>query len=163
MDVNWAMCRNSMCANFGIGFEGEIPEGIGEVSNGLYTVRVRTDPQGRVTAEIEYREGRHERRGIRWSPAGISQRTEGNRHITKRIWAAVAILILSSTSEGNDVTGLLGIWSGNASGGTKIALTVTDIDPNGRVAGTICRKMADGSVFGLTFSPRTSFTASRFE
>ena len=77
--------------------------------------------------------------------------------MTKRIWAAVAILILSSTSEGNDVTGLLGSWSGNASGGTKIALTVTDIAPNGRVAGTICWKMADGSVFGLTFSPEDEF------
>ena len=24
-DVNWAMCRNPMCANFGIGFEPGVP------------------------------------------------------------------------------------------------------------------------------------------
>ena len=26
MDVSWAMCRNPMCANFGIHFEGTIPK-----------------------------------------------------------------------------------------------------------------------------------------
>ena len=72
-------------------------------------------------------------------------------------WAAVAVLALTSICEAREVNTLLGSWSGSASGGTKFALTVADIDPNGRVAGTICSTIADGSVYGLTFSPEDEF------
>ena len=44
--VNWAMCRNPMCEQFGIGFEGELSAGRKQVSDKQYAVRRATDPLG---------------------------------------------------------------------------------------------------------------------
>ena len=54
-ELNWAMCRNPMCGNFGVGFVGDVPDGGGTASDARYTVRVSVDPPGRVTAEITCR------------------------------------------------------------------------------------------------------------
>ena len=36
--VGWAMCRNSMCPNFGIQYDGPAPDGTGEITDGRYTI-----------------------------------------------------------------------------------------------------------------------------
>ena len=53
LDVNWAMCRNSMCPNFGIRFEGDIPEGRKQGSDKRYALRLILGARGRPVAVIE--------------------------------------------------------------------------------------------------------------
>ena len=53
--VSWAMCRNPMCANFGVHFEGTIPKGRKQVSDDRYRVRLSTGTHGRTVGEIECR------------------------------------------------------------------------------------------------------------
>ena len=38
LSVGWAMCRNSMCPNFGIQYDGPAPDGPGEIKDGRYTI-----------------------------------------------------------------------------------------------------------------------------
>ena len=52
LGVSWAMCRNPMCANFGIHFEGEIPEGRKQASDDHYLVRLVSGTRGRPVGEI---------------------------------------------------------------------------------------------------------------
>ena len=47
LGVSWAMCRNPMCANFGIPFEGEFPEGRKWALDEHYTVRTDLSADGR--------------------------------------------------------------------------------------------------------------------
>ena len=42
VSVGWAMCRNSMCPNFGIQYDGPAPDGPDEIKDGRYTI----DPVG---------------------------------------------------------------------------------------------------------------------
>ena len=35
VSVGWAMCRNSMCPNFGIQYDGPAPDGPGEIKDRL--------------------------------------------------------------------------------------------------------------------------------
>ena len=44
LDVNFAMCRNPMCRNFGVDFRGTIPSDRTQVTNDLYLVRVKSGP-----------------------------------------------------------------------------------------------------------------------
>ena len=55
LDVSWAMCRNPMCSNFGMFFEGEIPEGRKQVSDDRYAFRLLTDKKGGEHGEIQCR------------------------------------------------------------------------------------------------------------
>ena len=55
LDVNWAMCRNPMCKNFGVRFEGEIPKGRTQVTDDRYVVRESTAALRVKTADIECR------------------------------------------------------------------------------------------------------------
>ena len=55
LSVSWAMCRNPMCANFGIHFEGEIPEGRKQVSDDRYYVRLSKGLRGRTVGEMQCR------------------------------------------------------------------------------------------------------------
>lgn len=55
LDVNWAMCRNPMCADFGIAFEGEIPEGRKQASTNRYTLRVTLNAHGHPAAVLACR------------------------------------------------------------------------------------------------------------
>ena len=55
LSVNWAMCRNPMCANFGIHFEGDLPEGRKQVSDDHYVVRLSSGARGRTVGEIQCR------------------------------------------------------------------------------------------------------------
>ena len=52
LDVSWAMCRNPMCANFGVYFEGEFPEGRKQASDDHYLVRLVSGTRGRPVGEI---------------------------------------------------------------------------------------------------------------
>ena len=54
-EVTWAMCRNPMCDNFGIPFEGEIPEGRKQISDERYFVRVVPAARGRPVGVIACR------------------------------------------------------------------------------------------------------------
>ena len=38
MSVGWAMCRNSLCPNFGIQYDGSAPDGPDEIQDGRYTI-----------------------------------------------------------------------------------------------------------------------------
>ena len=53
--VSWAMCRNPMCANFGIQFDGAIPEGRKQVSDDRYYVRLSKGSHERTVGEIQCR------------------------------------------------------------------------------------------------------------
>ena len=53
--VSWAMCRNPMCTNFGIQFDGEIPEGRKQTSDDHYYVRVVAAARGRPVGAIQCR------------------------------------------------------------------------------------------------------------
>ena len=55
LDVSWAMCRNPMCAHFGIPFEGTIPAGRRHASDEHYHVRVNPGARGRLVGVIECR------------------------------------------------------------------------------------------------------------
>ncbi len=55
LDVSWAMCRNTMCPNFGVHFTGRIPEGRKPASDGRYAVRLGSGSRGRSVAEIRCR------------------------------------------------------------------------------------------------------------
>ena len=55
LSVSWAMCRNPMCANFGIPFEGEIAKDRRQASDERYTIRVIPDTRGRPVGEIRCR------------------------------------------------------------------------------------------------------------
>ena len=56
LDVSWAMCRNPMCENFGIHFEGKIPAGKKQVTDDHYAVRITpSGARGRLVAEIHCR------------------------------------------------------------------------------------------------------------
>ena len=55
MDVSWAVCRNPMCANFGIHFEGTIPKDRKQTSDERYYVRVIPRVRGRLVGVIECR------------------------------------------------------------------------------------------------------------
>ena len=55
LSVNWAMCRNPMCANFGIRFEGEIPEGRRQTANEHYYFRVVPAARGRPVGVLHCR------------------------------------------------------------------------------------------------------------
>ena len=52
LDVSWAMCRNPMCANFGIPFEGEIPGGRKRASDERYSVLLTLGRYGQPVATI---------------------------------------------------------------------------------------------------------------
>ena len=38
VSVGWAMCRNSMCPDFGIQYDGPAPDGPEEIKDGRYTI-----------------------------------------------------------------------------------------------------------------------------
>ena len=69
LDVNWAMCRNPMCANFGVHFEGEIPADRKQTSDERYTVRTVRGALKEDTGEIQCRD------------CGQSSRLHSNRAI----------------------------------------------------------------------------------
>ena len=50
--VNWAMCRNAMCPNFGIPFEGEIPKGRKWTSDDRCQILVVPGGRGRPAGKI---------------------------------------------------------------------------------------------------------------
>ena len=53
--VNWAMCRNAMCPNFGIPFEGYIPKGRKRTSGDRCQIRVTPGAHGRPVGETRCR------------------------------------------------------------------------------------------------------------
>ena len=53
LEVSWAMCRNTMCPNFGIPFEGEIAPGRQHASDKRYAVRLILGARGRPVGVIE--------------------------------------------------------------------------------------------------------------
>ena len=55
VEINWAMCRNAMCPNFGIPFEGEIPKGRKWTSDDRCQIRVVPDAHGHPVGEIQCR------------------------------------------------------------------------------------------------------------
>ena len=55
LDVSWAMCRNPMCENFGVPFEGTIPGDRKQISDRRYTVRIIKGRHGEMTGEIQCR------------------------------------------------------------------------------------------------------------
>ena len=55
LDVSWAMCRNPMCASFGIRFEGEIPGGRKQTADEHYYFRVVPAARGRPVGVLQCR------------------------------------------------------------------------------------------------------------
>ena len=55
IDLNSAMCRNPMCRNFGVPFEGEIPKGATQVTMDPYVFRLVDGALKTVVGEIECR------------------------------------------------------------------------------------------------------------
>ena len=55
LDVSWAMCRNPMCANFGVYFEGTIPKDRKQTSDDRYYVRLIPGGRDRLVGVIECR------------------------------------------------------------------------------------------------------------
>ena len=53
VDVNWAMCRNPMCPNFGRDLAVEIPDGRAQASDQYHTFRKKKLPKGHLVGEIE--------------------------------------------------------------------------------------------------------------
>ena len=53
VDVNWAMCRNPMCPQFGRDLAVEIPDGRAQASDQYHTFRTKTLPKGHLVGEIE--------------------------------------------------------------------------------------------------------------
>ena len=60
-DVGWAMCRNPMCANFGVHFEGEIPKDRKQTSDERCYIRVIPGARGHPVGVIECRHCSSER------------------------------------------------------------------------------------------------------